>query len=317
MDDKEKTKAQLIDELDELRQGIAEANRRHQISAGIANVLNIDQSPEEAMQQVGAILQQSIPYKSLSIRLQEVSWRYLLEDGHCERQEVDESLWDLKKPNYTAIGWVFQNGQPLVRGDISKQRRFECDGGLIEEGTISQLIVPLIVNGEAIGAFNFTSPKANCYDGGHLETAQSIADAIALMVKQFETRQEIAHIQEITAAIQESLNLDEILEMILKHIRSQGYDRVRLYFYDEAQHAMVGVKQIGLEEDIGFVPSVHPLETESYSLQPLTYDGPQIKQVGTQKHMQVLREYERANLFEISKSREFCVIPLKISEAGP
>ncbi|MDP6730241.1 MAG: ATP-binding protein, partial [SAR324 cluster bacterium] len=193
---------------------------------------------------------------------------------------------------------------------------FARDWVLIEAGMLSQLIVPLMVDGEVIGVFNFAGRKANYYDEEDLEAAQAVVDAIALSLNRFQARQEMESIQEISLAIQSQQDLDEILEMVLEHIRSQGYDRVRLYLYDEAQHAMVGMKQVGLEQDIEFVSSVHPLETESYSVQPLTCDSPQIKRVETQEHMQVVSEYEKINGFSISKSREFCDIPLKINEAG-
>jgi len=62
MENEEKSKEQLIIELAELRQQMIETDRRHQISAEIIAALNIDQSAEEAIQQVGAILKQSIPY---------------------------------------------------------------------------------------------------------------------------------------------------------------------------------------------------------------------------------------------------------------
>ena len=202
------------------------------------------------------------------IRLREVGWRYRLEDGHFyfDKDEVDRSASKyMKNPNYSAIGWVFLHKQPLLRGDISKERRFESDRRLIEKGVISQLIIPVVVNNEVIGLFNFHSRKANCFDRGHLELAQPVVNTIALTVKQFQTRQEMEAIHEITTAIQESLKLDEILKKILEHIRLQGYDRVRIYLYDEMQKELIGALQVGSLHYRGFEGVRLPIEEDVYS----------------------------------------------------
>ena len=98
----------------------------------------------------------------LGIRLQEMGWRYVLEDNRSERRALGPGNWKyIEQPNYSSLGWVRQNGQPLLRRDLSKEQRFELDKGLVERGLLSQLIVPLILDGDTIGTLNFSSETVN------------------------------------------------------------------------------------------------------------------------------------------------------------
>jgi PAS domain-containing protein len=309
MEDKQTTREQQLEsELAKLRQA-------YQLSAEIIDALSTNESPEVVIRQVGNTLKQAIPYESFTLKLQ-TGWRYRLKDTHFEVKELyDISNWE--NSNASAMRWVQKNRRPLLRRDISKEQRFERDKTLILEGTISQLILPLLVNGEMIAAFKFTSTKANCYDKGHQEIAQSIGNAIAPALIQFESRQEVLSINKITAAIQESLNLDEILKMILDHIHRQGYDRVRVYLYDNAQDALKGFVQMGQLPHTRFTDHVFRLELFPEHRKKLFGKQPWISK-RTPEYIELMDQVVEKHPFIglVNDKQEWAEIPLVISEAG-
>ena len=258
MEDEEKTKEQLVEELAGLRQGMADVDRQQQISVEIIAVLNSDQPAEEAIQQMGAFLQQLIPFERLAIRLHELGWRGLLEDGHFVRQGFDDRAIEyMNRPNYSATTWVLKNKQPLLRKDISKEQRFETDHALIVRGMMSQLIVPLVIDGKAIGTFNFASRAANCYKEEHLKVAQSIDTTVALALKQFLTQQKIRladayhQIAQITLS---ALNMDDILDNLGVHIVRAGIFRsITISLVDYASNSIEVVRSFINKDGVGAV----------------------------------------------------------------
>jgi len=98
----------------------------------------------------------------------------------------------------------------------------------------SDLIIPIVLDNRYVaGTLNFTDPVPDLYTKQHLETALAFADIVAVVIKQIHARFEMQTIREITSAVQTSRNLEDILDLVLDHIRGQGYDRVRIYLYDE------------------------------------------------------------------------------------
>ena len=291
---------------------LREIDRRYRAIVRIVSALNTDRPIEDVVQEIGKVLQALIPCDRFSLGL--VSWNrwYFLEDGRLTSQNFSFPL----VADNSASEWVIHNRRPLLRRDISKEHRFKHDVIRMEQGDRSDLIVPLVVDGEVMGTFNFTSRVSKRYDEGCLEGAQSVADAVAVAVKQFQIRLETEAIREISDAVLRPLELDEILKMVLAHIQSQGYDRVRLYLYDQARHAMVGALLVGMEYEPASI--VYPLKNDPYSKQTLASDRPRIYRAGTPEYEKVVRRRREVGEFLYSNPDilVWCEMPLKVVEEG-
>ena len=297
---------------DKQEAGLREIDRRYRAIVRIVSALNTDRPIEDVVQEIGEVLHALIPCDRFSLGL--VSWDrwYFLEDGRLTSRNFSFPL----VADNSASEWVIHNRRPLLRRDISKGHRFRHDVIRMEQGDRSDLIVPLVVDGEVMGTFNFTSRASNRYDEGCLEGAQSVADAVAVAVKQFQARLEMEAIREISDAVLRPLELDEVLKMVLTHIQSQGYDQVRLYLYDQAQHAMVGALLLGMEHEPASI--VYPLKNDPYSKQTLASDRPRIYRAGTPEYEEVVRRRREMGEFLYSNPDilVWCEMPLKVVEEG-
>jgi PAS domain S-box-containing protein len=290
------------------------AARRIEATRRIVLALNTNQPIEDIVLEMAKAMQELIPCDRLSLGILPWGRWYILEDGCFQSKTFDFPIAE----DDTASGWVIHNRRPMLRRDIFKERRFKGDSSLVEEGVHSDLIVPLVVDGEVMGTFNFTSRAPNRYDESDLETAQSIADEVAVAVKQFQARLEIETIRAISEAVLKPMALDDILKMILTYIQSQGYDRVRLYLYDRERDVMVGAFQVGMGHESPFSTIVYPLNRDLYSKQRLASNRPWIYRTGRPEYEVVSRLNREAGIFSdaTSPELEWAEILLKIVEGG-
>ena len=80
----------------------------------------------------------------------------------------------------TAASWVIRNKVPYITGDIEKELRFDEQSKLVDLGMKSQLNMPLIARGEALGSLNLASFKTNAYHKETVEMLRPITDQLAL-----------------------------------------------------------------------------------------------------------------------------------------
>ena len=90
------------------------------------------------------------------------------------------------------VGWVFQHGRPLLRGDLSRERLYPAEEQAFADGVRSYVIVPMIVRGRTIGTFAVASTRAGQYDDGHVTFVQDVANQAALALENMLAYEEIA-----------------------------------------------------------------------------------------------------------------------------
>lgn len=80
----------------------------------------------------------------------------------------------------------------------------------------------------------------------------------------------------------DALNLDNspLLQMVLEYIQSQGYDRVRVYLFDEPNQMLVGGVQVGAPPLTDFEKMRMPLADDVYSQQTFSSRRAQIYKFG-------------------------------------
>lgn len=122
-------------------------------------------------------------------------------------------------------GWVVRNRQTVMVPDTSADERWAQRGyeGEYQAGPKSSICAPLIARDQLVGVITFTHHSKLYYDQSHLDLVQAIADqaAIAALNAQlYEASQRradvMATLAETAAAVTSTLNLDEVLDRILK-----------------------------------------------------------------------------------------------------
>lgn len=246
----------------------------HQIS----KILNVGLSDHDLVREMGYLLQQSIPCNRLSLGLHILDRWYFYQDG---KLRTSRPFLNLNAQNMvrSATYDVFTLAKPIKRNNIPKEQRYFHDKTLITEGMHSDLIVPIILDKHYVaGTLNFTDKKPNRYTQEHLNTVLSLIDMVAVVVKHFHSQYELQALREITSAVQTSNQLDDTLDLILEHIRGQGYDRVRVYLYDESDHSLVGTRQVGSDPLASFRGKKIAIDTDVHSQKIFTNKRAQIYQ---------------------------------------
>ncbi|HLF73424.1 MAG TPA: GAF domain-containing protein [Anaerolineales bacterium] len=120
------------------------------------------------------------------------------------------------------IGWVAQHGEPIRSGDVSKEPRYLPAIKDIR----SELCVPLIARGKVSGAINIetTQPEAYTERDENLLTALANSAAIALenarlYKSEQKRRQEAETLRQAAAAISSTLDLNRVMDDILKALK--------------------------------------------------------------------------------------------------
>ncbi len=167
-------------------------------------------------------------------------------DGFVEYRRFTPQDWQMGD-RHSAVHWVLYHQLPILRPNVADDLRFEVDEKRVPEGLVAQLVVPLVSDDECVGALNFISKTPHVFTNSHVETAQLFARLVATGIQQIYLRKEMQGIGEISRAIQMTSDLNQILNLILEHIRSLDYDRVRVYLYDESEDVLVGAVQVGSE----------------------------------------------------------------------
>lgn len=82
----------------------------------------------------------------------------------------------------TAIEWVLKNKRPVICDDISKDTRFKERLKLAEDGLKSQMVIPLISKGQAVGSLNMVSTSEAAYNGDTISRLQPVVDQLAMAI---------------------------------------------------------------------------------------------------------------------------------------
>ena len=151
-------------------------------------------------------------------------------------------------------GWVFGHGEvlrlgpgdsrPLLRGEIPEFR--------------SALVMPLYRRGELFAAIECLDKQGGgaftAEDGDRLEVAgEHVAFALdnALLYEETERRAlEKEVLLEVTTVLSATMDLDEVIEAILKSLRQVvNYDAAAIYLLNRKTHALELVKEVGYPLD--------------------------------------------------------------------
>lgn len=162
--------------------------------------------------------------------------------GHLKTQvAAGEAASDLTAQDMTFLAegrgltsWVVQNGEPVLVNDVTREDRYQHLPHL--PNTRSEAVVPIKVGDQTIGVLDVQSDRRNAFDFVDLLALQIVANQVAealendrLLEQERKRRQMIQTLQETVRVISSSLELDRVLDLILRELgRVVTYDNVRL-----------------------------------------------------------------------------------------
>jgi len=139
-------------------------------------------------------------------------------------------------------GWVVRNRQPALVSDLNKDQRWlplsQPEGRPQPRSAIS---VPLLLPHRVVGVLTFTHPQVGAFDREDLELLRIIADQAAVSLENarlFTAEEQRRHLadtlSEIARRLAATLDLDEVLSLILKQLdRVVPYDSASIFLLQD------------------------------------------------------------------------------------
>ncbi|HZD10879.1 MAG TPA: GAF domain-containing protein [Candidatus Binatia bacterium] len=191
---------------------------------------------DRKLEMVAQIVCDTFDFYHTSILLVDPHRRELL--LHVTAGEAAETLTD-GDMSFLAEGkglaaWVVDSGEPVLVNDVDDEQRYQHVPILPD--TKSEAVVPIKARGTTIGVLDVQSEKRNAFDFVDLLALQIVANQVAgalennrLLQEERRRRRMIQTLQETVRVITSSLELDRVLDLILRELgRVISYDNVRL-----------------------------------------------------------------------------------------
>jgi serine phosphatase RsbU (regulator of sigma subunit)/transcriptional regulator with GAF, ATPase, and Fis domain len=152
------------------------------------------------------------------------------------------------------IGWVAQQGQPLLASDVSKEPRYRF--AEFWPATQAELAMPLQVESQIVGILDVQSDRVNAFGKDDVFVLQALADQVAVAIRNASLydlerqRRQMAEIQrELTQILSSTLELDALLNLVLA-LLAQAIDcDVALIFLRDGDTLVVRAAQGVLDAD--------------------------------------------------------------------
>jgi len=104
----------------------------------------------------------------------------------------------------SAVGWVLAHKEARVVRDLATGHAFPDEAFLHQEGVRARIMLPLVVGGEAVGAFFVDSRTPGAYSQRHLELLSPLADHLALALQNARLYNEAkGHAEELERRVEE------------------------------------------------------------------------------------------------------------------
>jgi PAS domain S-box-containing protein len=110
----------------------------------------------------------------------------------------------------------YKLGQYKLYNDLSEHRNIKVLDMLYQEGMLSHLSVPLLINNELTGILNFSSEKINGFNDEHVNLITEMAMTFALLIKHADLRSDL---ESYATEIEQKLNERAIL---MKELEEQN-----------------------------------------------------------------------------------------------
>jgi diguanylate cyclase (GGDEF)-like protein len=220
---------------------------------------------------------------------------------------------DVMPLSATAAAEDVQAGRPHLTADLSTETHFPFERALYQAGLRSQVTLPLLVGGEVFGALTLGGSDTGLFRENQLPVLRQIADAVALALQNsllFQAEQERRHIAETlrqaSTVISSTLELDEVLGLILQQLRQViPYDSASVQRLENERLEIVACQ--GFEEPDKVVGLVFPLNHKFPNYRVITTKAPLIIE-------DVVQDYphfkDEADIYDSGRIRSWLGVPL-------
>jgi signal transduction histidine kinase/putative methionine-R-sulfoxide reductase with GAF domain len=138
------------------------------------------------------------------------------------------------------VGWVAQHGQYVLASDVRREARFVRAG---REATLSELAMPVRLEGEVVAVINLESDRLDAFDEGDVVAVDGIAAQVASAIRNARLYEEkvralrsLEILQEITNVLNSDLDLDALIGRIARRsveaVRAAQMGAVLLFHED-------------------------------------------------------------------------------------
>jgi formate hydrogenlyase transcriptional activator len=212
----------------------------------------------------------------------------------------------------SAVGWVWQNQQPFVTGDVEQETRFPITKILRDYPVKSVCILPLTTVHHRLGVLSIASEKPGAYDHLDLEFTGLVAAQIAVAVEAQCYQRQLARerdrselLLEINNMLVSNLNLRELLSAISVGLRRViHHDVAGLSLYDPASNDLrVSALESPANGDLFIEGEIIPLDGTAQGL-ALTTRQPIMSNAFDLKELSALKRFTAAGL------KSGCSVPL-------
>ena len=213
----------------------------------------------------------------------------------------------------TAAAEDVEAGRPHLTADLSTETHFPFERALYQAGLRSQVTLPLLVGGEVFGALNLGGSDTRLFREDQLPILRQIADAVALALQNsllFQAEQERRHIAETlrqaSTVISSTLELDEVLGLILQQLRQViPYDSASVQRLENERLEIVACQ--GFEEPDKVVGLVFPLNRKFPNYRVVTTKAPLTIEDVVQDYAHFKDE---ADIYDSGRIRSWLGVPL-------
>lgn len=163
----------------------------------------------------------------------------------------------LSIPLASPVGEVVRTGKPILRGDLLRGGAYPIEAKMAgTTGIRSAMFVPLASRDRVIGCLTFSSVQAGNYDERELDTAQTIADHLAVIVEHAQLYEETKRAEEQLRAINDVaistssvLHLDDLLPYVTGLLHDTfDWDVVNVLLTDDKNENVVLRATLGQRE---------------------------------------------------------------------
>ncbi len=276
-----------------LNQRVLQLSILHQVALDAAGMFRTADLIKQMTQRIAGTI---FPY----------SFGILLLDGEGEHLNIDENYYSaygkieatrvpLEK---SLLGHVVRTGKPYVANDVrSDPYYFE-----VNPQTLSEMAVPILLDGKVIGVINAESPKLNQYSDGDVAFLSTLAGQIATAMHRVQLYEEIqqyaaslsAMVQKRTEELQEERDrLEAILRSAGEGILFTDPNGIIVY----ANQALVQQSGFTEEELIGSSPNL----LGSGTMSPAVFEEMWTTiRAGKRWHGELVNRHKDGKLYDVS-----------------
>lgn len=228
----------------------------------------------------------------------------------------------LKVGSEGLIGWVAANCQPACTNDVSQEPRYLPYEKLAN--TRSELTLPLSMGGTLLGVLDLQSNQLNAFRPDDVPVLQLLADQVAIAINNASLYEaEKTHralegnLQRIGRALTSTLDLTEVLDLILSHLDEiVNYDRAAIMLRQNEELEFVAARgfpagsqplqlRIPITGDDGIYPQIYrtqqPLAIDDVLARPDWQQVPNIPQARAWLGIPLIRSNEVIGMVSLTR----------------